>query len=528
MAFDILIKNGQVIDGTGTPPFKADVGIRGKRIEALGQLDGAEAEHTINAEGYTVSPGFIDVHAHSDGALLNDGAHACGILQGVTTEIITPDGIGLAPLTAQNYRTHRRYLSGILGLPPEDLDMSSIEAARRNYHNRTSCNVAMFAGHGPIRLEAAGFTDTPLDGETLKKAIRLLEESLEQGACGFSTGLSYYPQSFSDSEELVNFCKVAARYDLPFSIHLRNHETDRAFHEGGVLEAIEVSRRSGVKLHLEHYRTQPNTAGKVEQLLEPVEKAQDEGLDITMETYAYPVGSSYPSSFFPGWVHDGGTDAMLERLQDHNMRPRLVEAIRQQMPDGIDGNCWTWIGSPENKALQGLSFSDAAALRGERVEDMVVGVMAEEGLTCGFRGTPPQSVAIWRQVEADIMELLQRPDYMVGSDAIPIGLLPHPRAWGCFVRILGRLRRRHNIPLETLIQRMTRNPAQRFALKGRGVIREKAFADIVIFDPEYINDRSAFEDPEQPAEGVHFVLVNGRLAVEHERTTNVLSGEAIP
>ena len=528
MSFDVLIVGGHVADGTGRPAFRADIGIVGKQIEAVGNLGRPEVKREIDASGLIICPGFIDTHVHADGALLNDGQHACGILQGVTTEIITADGIGLAPLSQQNFKAMSRYLSGILGKIPEHLDMSSIEAARGNYHKRTSCNVAMFAGHGPIRLEAAGFRDLPLRGDTLTKAKRLLTESLEQGCCGFATGLSYYPQSFSDSQELVELCETAAKFGAPFSVHLRNHNVDRAFHGGGVLEAIEVCRRSGARLHLEHYRTQPYSAGQLEELLAPVEEAQAEGIDVTMETYGYPVGSSHPPQFFPSWAHEGGADLLLERLRDPRMRSRLREAIQTQMPNGIADNSWSWIGSSQNSGLQGLSFSDAADRRGETVEDMVMNVMVEEEMACGFRANPPVSAAIWRQVEADIMHLMTRPDYMVGSDAIPVGRLPHPRAWGCFVRMLGRLRRRHNVHLETLISRMTELPARRFGLKNRGAITEGAFADIAVFDPELINDRATFEDPCQPAEGVHFVLVNGAIAVDKGRTTGVLAGEAVP
>ena len=517
-----------MFDGTGAAGSVADVGISGKRIRAVGDLSDASANRIINAHGLAVSPGFIDVHCHSDAAILNDPAYRSGILQGVTTITITPDGIGFAPLSRENFLKHRRYLSGILGLPPEDTDTSSISAFKTNYHQRVSCNVAVFAGHGPIRLESAGFWDIPLQGDSLSRALRLLEESLEQGACGFSTGLSYYPQSYSDSEELVQFCKIAAKYGAPFSIHLRNHNTDRAFNGGGVLEAIEVAKRSGVKLHLEHYRTQPDSAGRLDELLAPVEEAKRSGVDMTMETYGYPVGSSHPPQFLPGWVHEGGVDAMVDRLKDRSLRSRLITEMKKQMPFGVEENTWTVMGSQRNANLQGMSFKDVARSKNESVEEMVINVMMEEGLACGFRANPPHSSAVWRQVEADIMELMRRPDYMIGSDSIPVGPLPHPRAAGCFARMLGRLRRRHGIPLELMIQRATQNPAARFGFKDRGVIREGAFADIAMFDADHLNDRSTFDDPNQPPEGMFFVIVNGQIAVDDEVATGVLAGEAIP
>lgn len=528
MHFDLLISGGTVIDGTGTPGVRADVGVTGKKITEIGDLSEATASRVIDATGLTVTPGFIDVHAHSDGALLVDGQHANGIRQGITTEIIAPDGLTLAPLSAENYRMYRWYLSGILGLPPEDLDMSSIEAARANYHQKTSCNVAMFAGHGPVRLEAVGFQDVPLTGAGLVRAKGVLRDALEQGACGFATGLSYYPHSYSDTDEMVELCKVAAEFGRPLSIHLRNHNVDRAPTGGGVEEAIEMGRRSGVKVHLEHYRTHPRSAGDIESILAPVDAAKSEGVDITLETYPYPVGSSFPQSFFPGWVHEGGPEKLLERLSDRSLRPQIVEEMSKILYGRPAGNVWSWIGPEGDESQAGMLLDELAEQQGISVADLVCDVMVASNLACGFRGAPPQSTKVWRQVEQDVMELLDRPDYMVGSDAIPVGQQPHPRAYGCFPRIVGRLRRRYGYALEQVVQRVTQNPAERFGLNGRGVLKQGNFADIVVFDAEHINDRSSFEDPAVFPEGIPHVIVNGQVAVDHERLTGKLAGEAVP
>lgn len=528
MHFDLLISGGTVIDGTGSTGVRADVGINGKKIEQIGDLSAATAVRVIDATGLVVTPGFIDVHAHSDGALLSDGQHANGIRQGITTEIIAPDGLTLAPLSAENYRMYRWYLSGILGLPPEDLDMSSIEAARANYHQKTSCNVAMFAGHGPVRLEAVGFEDVPLTGAALDRAKGVLRDALEQGACGIATGLSYYPLSYSTTDELVELCKVVAEFGRPLSIHLRNHNTDRAPTGGGVAEAIEIGRQSGVKVHLEHYRTHPASAGDTESILAPVDAAKAEGIDITLETYPYPVGSSFPQAFFPGWVHEGGPEEMLKRLSDASLRPRIVDDMAKVMYGRPAGNVWSWIGPGGDESMAGMLLDDIATEKKIPLGDLVCDVMIATNLACGFRGAPPHSTKAWRQVEEDVMQLLDRPDYMVGSDAIPVGQQPHPRAYGCFPRVVGRLRRRYGYPLEQVVQRVTQNPAERFGLTGRGVLKAGNFADIVVFDPDHIIDRSSFEDPKVFPEGIPHVVVNGSVAVDHERLTGVLAGEAVP
>ncbi len=528
MHFDLLIANGTVYDGTGAPGRRVDVGVRGKRITAIEDLSSATATRVIDATGCAVSPGFIDAHSHADAALLRDGQHACGIRQGVTTEIIAPDGLTLAPLSRENFQMYNHYLSGILGYAPDDVDMSDFATAMSNYHQKTACNVASFLGHGPLRLEAVGgMRDEPLTGDAWTKAESIIRESFDQGACGFATGLSYYPNSFSDTDELVNIMNVVKEYERPLSIHLRNHNVDRAYAGGGVEEAMEIGRRSGAQIHLEHYRTQPNSAGDLESILEPVERAKSDGVDVTLETYPYPVGSSFPQSFFPSWFHEGGPDSMLELLGDGENLEEVISGIREGTRGGVSGNVWSHIGSDANRHIEGMTFDEVAEDWGVTIEEMMCRVMLEESLNCGFRGVPPASTKVWQQVEADIMELMQRPDYMVGSDAIPTGGMVHPRAFGCFPRMIGRLRRRHNIALELMVQRLTQNAARRFGLVDRGEISKGKFADIVVFDPDRITDRATFEDPEQFPEGIPFVVVNGKVAVDHERLTGVLAGEAV-
>lgn len=528
MKVDIIIKNGNIVDGTGKKEFKSDIGIKGDKIVEIANLgeNNIQANKVIDAENLYVCPGFIDTHSHADVALLNDGQHANGIMQGITTEIIAPDGLTLAPLSKENYELYKWYLSGILGVPKNDLDMSSIEKAKLNYHNKTSCNVAIFAGHGPIRLEILGMKDEPLVGKELENAKSLLSECFEEGAVGFSTGLSYYPNSFSNSEEICELMKVAKIYDKPMSIHLRNHNIDRAFHAGGVMEAIEIAKRTETKLHIEHYK--PDFNQTISDVLDPVDKAKNEGVDITLETYPYPVGSSFPQTFFPSYFHEGGPKKMLEKLNDTEERKIVISKMIGTHYGDPSNNVWTHIVSKKNKHLEGMLFEEVADMWKISVEEMLCRVMYEESLGCGFRGAPPRNIKIWREVEKNVMELLARPDYMIGSDAIPTGGLPHPRAYGCFPRVLGRLRRRYNYPIEQVIQRITENPAQRFNLSERGNIKKGFYADIVIFDKDHINDRSSFEDPNIHPEGIPWVIVNGKVAVENEKTTGILAGKAIP
>ena len=524
--FDVVILGGSVVDGTGAPAYRADVGIKGETIAEIGDLSHAQARRVINAAGLTVSPGFIDTHAHSDGILLIDPQHADGLRQGITTEILGQDGLSYAPLSPENYRMNRRYLAGILGEPPEDLDMSSVAAFRSHYHKKTAINTAYCIPHGAIRLETVGFYDKPLVGEALEKGKQLIRAGMEQGAVGLATGMSYFPNAWSDTDELVELCKVVAEYGGVYVTHLRDVNTERGFGGGDVPEALEIGRRSGVKVHFSHYRTHPESAGKVAERVELIDKAKAEGVDCTLELYPYPTGSSYPIRYLPSEVNNGGPEALMERLRDPEERQRMLEYMQERSND-LSSAVFTYL--PKNSHLEGMSLRDVAAERGVSMEAAMMEMLVDEELQVGYRGAPPDSVKVWQQVSRDCVELLSRPDYMVGSDSIHVGSMPHPRAYGCFPRFLGRLRRSFGmLTLEDMVQRMTDNAARRFGLTGRGRIEQGAFGDIVVFDDERINDNATYDDPCQFPTGIPYVLVNGQVAVDSEHCTGVLAGQAVP
>ena len=530
--FDVLISGGVVADGTGAPGFAADVGVTGETIRAIGDLSGAasNAGRVIDATGLTVAPGFIDTHAHSDGALLLDPQHACGLRQGITTEILGQDGLSYAPLSPPDYLMYRRYLSGIYGLPPEDIATGSIDSFLGNYHNRTAVNVAYPVPHGAVRISTVGFHDRPLRGDDLEAARAIVAEGMEQGAIGLSTGMSYFPNSWSDTEELIELCKVVARYGGVYVTHLRNVHPERGFGGGGVPEALEIGRRSGVKVHFSHYRTSVENAGQTGKLMEEIDRAKSDGVDCTMELYPYPTGSGFPVMFLPPEVNEGGPDSILETLRDPARR-RSIAAYIDEHHAGIIGSgksVLTHLPSEANHRLEGRTFSDVARERGVSEGDLVCALLLEEELTVGFLQAPPSDLAGWEQSARDAVELLSRPDYMVGSDSISAHSRPHPRAYGTFPRLLGRLLRKHPVmSLEAMVQRMADNPARRFGLKGRGRIEKGYAADIVVFDADRVIDTATYDDPAQYPVGIPYVLVNGRIAVDDERCTGSLSGQAL-
>ena len=362
MTFDLILSGGQLLDGTGTPAVAADLGIIGERIEAIGDLSRAQARRVIPLQGLTVAPGFIDTHTHSEGALLHDPRHAYGLRQGITTEIVGLDGMSWAPLSQANFRLYARYLGGILGDPPPDLNMSSIAAFREHYHRKAAVNVAYLVPHGALRLELLGFRDLPLRGEALQAAGRMLRQGIDQGAVGFSTGAAYYPGYWADTRELVELCRVVREAGGVYVNEPRVGTPQRAFGGGGILEGLEIARQSGAPVHFAHLRTTEQTAGRLQELTAPIDRAQQQGVDCTMDIYPYPSGSSIAVSFLPGEMQEGGPLAILERLADPGRRRALQDYLENRLFAPLEPVTFSYL--PRNPHLEGKSLAEAARRRG--------------------------------------------------------------------------------------------------------------------------------------------------------------------
>ncbi|GIQ70551.1 D-aminoacylase [Xylanibacillus composti] len=523
MQFDVVIKGGCVIDGTEKERFKADVYVKdGKIVEiAADEKPNVVATEIIDATGKIVSPGFIDTHVHSDIMLLWDRQHANGLYQGVTTEVLGQDGLSYAPLSEANLSMYAKYLAGLNGRPPISWDWSTVAEYRQQFHRTVAINTVYQVPHGALRLETVGMKDVPLTGESMKKAKALLDQGLKEGAAAFSTGLSYYPCSYSDTEEMIELCKTVAENDSVYVTHLRSVFRGEPFDP--VLEAIEIAEKSGAKLHFSHFRTTPETAGKVDEVMKHIDAAYQRGVDLTLELYPYPSGSGYAVIFLPPWAVEDGFDATLERLRNQSLRKRMME--------GIEANTIECVGHfthlKKNPQYIGRSFIDVARERGQSVPDMICDILLEEELEVGFFTTPPfDAPDIWEQINKDVLELLSRPYYMVGSDGIPLGKNPHPRAFGTFPRLL-RFCREYGFRLETMINRMTKTAADRFGLKDRGTVEVGKAADLVVFDPDSVRDTATYLLSRSAPEGISHVLVNGEVAVRNEKVTGVFAGQAL-
>ena len=519
--FDLIVKNGRIIDGSGKASYVADIGVSDDKIDTIGNLADAPAKDTIDASGLLVMPGFIDSHTHSDMALLFDRQHANGLHQGITCEILGQDGLSCAPLSGKKPAEYAKFLSGLNGYYEDiPLDFHSVEEYLVKLHKNTAVNAAYQLPHGAIRFEALGFVDEPLTGFALDKAKDVMRKGFEDGAVAFSTGLSYYPCAYSDTEELVELCRVCAEYDSPFVVHTRTVFRGKPFDP--VLEAIEVARKSGCRLHFSHLRTSQNNAGRTDKLLEPIENALAEGIKITCETYPYYSGSGYAVVFLPLWAAEGGYQAMLDRLSDPKLRPAIAEGVRKCIisPEGI----FTHL--PKNGQYIGMDFRDVAEERGQSVEDMLCDLLLEEDLNVGYMGNPPVQENVLRQLDRDLVVLLSRPYYMIGSDSIPLGFKPHPRAFGTFPRFL-RLCRDLGMTYELFANRASALPAKTFALAGRGYIREGYFADLVVVDKDAVTDNATYKNPRRAPDGILHVVVNGKIELYNEKVTGLLNGYAV-
>jgi N-acyl-D-amino-acid deacylase len=526
--FDLVIAGGTIVDGTGRAGYRGDVGVSGQVIEAIGSLSRAEVGRVIDASGLIVSPGFVDTHTHSEGSLLVDPQHANGIRQGVTTELLGIDGMSYAPLSADNYRTYRHWLGGLLGDPPEDLDMSSVAAFRGHYHGKVAVNTAYLVPHATVRLEALGFRDLPLRGDALDRARRLVREGLEQGAVGFTTGGRYYPGPWADTEELIELCRVVEEAGKVHMCEPRQPQVAaRAFGGSGVAEAMEISRQTGVRLHFAHFRTAEETAGRIDAIMAPVDAGRTPNTDVTFDIYPYPTGSSIAVALLPDEAQEGGPAAILRRLGDATARRALADNLDTLEEPKLSAIVFSYL--PASPELEGTTLRDLAARRGRTKGEVLCELLLEQSLKVGYVAEPPDDAGVWRQLDRDFMELLGRPDYMVCTDNTPAGRFPHPRGYGAFPRFLGRLRREiGTLSLEAMVHRMTERPARRFGLARRGRIERGYYADLVVFDDAIVSDTATYQDPRRYPVGIPYVVVNGAVAVDDGRCTGVLAGQAVP
>lgn len=528
---DILIKNGEIYDGTGGKPFRGNIGIVGDRILEVGRLEGAEAAEVIDAAGLAAAPGFIDSHSHSDPTLLANPWAESKIRQGVTTEVIGQCGSSAAPLfglaAAVVDKNYEKY-----GLKADWTTLA--EYGERVSRQGVAVNIAPLAGHGTIRMGVVGQEDRPPTPEEMAGLKRAVAGAMEEGAFGLSTGLIYPPGCFSATEELIELARVAAAYGRIYVSHIRG-ESDTLLE--AVAEAIDIGRKTAIPVQISHHKAAGKSNwGKIERTLAMIDRARADGIDVTFDVYPYIAASTSLATLIPAWAHSGGNDALLARLRDKDIRRRLADEIKSGIPGwenfaraaGWENVLIVRLESEANKTLEGKTVAEAAAERGTTPEDTIFDLTLEEdGQTI--------TTVLFLMREEDVEMALRHPAAMVGSDSgtvAPYGILsagrPHPRTYGTFARVLGRYARERGVlSLPEAIRKMTAEPAAKYNLKGRGRLGAGMQADIAIFAPELIIDRATFTEPHQYAEGMRYVFVNGKVTVREGEHTGSLAGRVL-
>ncbi|HET9531551.1 MAG TPA: D-aminoacylase [Blastocatellia bacterium] len=529
-SYDIIIRGGTVYDGTGRAGLRADVGIKGDRIEAVGNLRSARATTVIDARGLAVAPGFINMLSWSTESLIIDGRSQGEIRQGVTTQIMG-EGWSMGPLSDEM----KRRMKEDQGDLKFDIEWTTLAEYLKYLEKRgVSQNVASYIGATTIRMHVIGLEDKKPTPEQMERMRELVRQEMEAGALGIGSSLIYAPAFYASTEELIELCKVAAKYRGKYISHMRS-EGNRLIE--AVEELIRISREAGLPAEIYHLKAagQSNWS-KMDKVIAMVEKARREGLKITADMYTYTAGSTGLDAAMPPWALDGGYEALFKRLQDQETRKRLAHAIRT--PTDEWENLYLSAGSPDRvllvefkseklKPLTGKTLAEAARMRGEDPVETIMNLVLEDRSRVG--------TVYFMMSEENIKKQIRLPWVSFGSDAgsmaaegVFLKSSTHPRAYGNFARLLGKyVREEKVIPLAEAIRRLTGLPATNLELEGRGFLKKGYFADVVVFDPATIADRATFEKPHQYAVGIRHVFVNGVQVLKDGEHTGAKPGRAL-
>jgi len=528
---DIAIRGGTIVDGTGNPRFQANVGIDAGRIVEVLSARSLDASRTIDAHGLIVAPGFIDIHTHSDFALLLNRKAESAVRQGVTTSLVGACGRTCAPVRDKNKEFLLKDIIGYDYRIPVTWRTFG-EYLEKMEEGGVAQNVAGLIGHNAVRIAVMGYDARKPTGTELNEMKRLVGESMKTGAFGLSTGLAYPPGSFADTDEVIELSKVAASYGGIYWSHLRGSDGDFL---AGVEEAIRIGKDAKLPVHMAHLCGFFGNSD-TQRALQMIEDARNLGLDVTCDLYPYLAGANPLAAFLPQSVFTRGWRDLAEEIRDPARRKRLAEEVRRSEV----GSFWltrkeTLQGIQlydchENRAFKGKSLAEIAEMKQMDPIESVLEVLADEGPAMYKTGV----IAQW-MTEKDNFAVYKAPSHMVGSDGIalaPYGELAsfkfHPRSYGTFPRVIGRyVRERGILTLEEAVRKMTSAPARRLNLKDRGIIKEGAWADLIIFDYDHILDMSTYEEPNLYPEGIGHVIMNGVTVIENGQHTGRLPGKVL-
>ncbi len=522
--FDIIIKNGQVLDGISDSSLKADLGIIGDRIEVLGKLDPDSAKVVIDATDKIVAPGFIDIHSHTDFELFINPKAESKIRQGVTTELSGNCGGSTFP-HKQTLTQYEKAIKKTLGIDFSWTDLKGYHALMEK--RGTAVNHATLVGQGTVRQHIMGSERRAPAPDEMKEMKKLVGEAMAQGAFGISTGLEYTPDRFSSTEEVIELCRIASKYGGFYATHTRSEDTQLLEAVG---EAIHIAQAAEIPLQISHLKAAgQSNYFKIPMVLDLIERARDRGLEVTADRYPYTAFATSLSIMFPIWALDGGQKIFMERLKDRNLRTKMKEdtLIKVRGNNSWKSMLIQSVNNKENKHLVGKYILEAAENAQQDPYEFACDLLISEG--------GDLSVIGFGMGEENTSLILKHPLVMLGSDGValaPYGKLsegiPHPRNYGTFPRFLGKyVREEKLLPLPEAIKKMTSLPAKKLGLKKRGILSKGFYADIVVFDPETVIDLATYIEPAQYSKGIDTVIVNGTVVIDRGKHSGKLPGKVL-
>lgn len=527
--FDLIIRHAHVIDGTGSPWYSGDIGIARGRIAQIGELSNDRAQRIIDAQGLVAAPGFIDMLGQSEMSILVNPHLPSKIFQGITTEI-TGEGGSIAPLSPRLLAIDRAGFQAY-GISPDWTTFSGYFA--RLERQGIGINLASYVGATQARRLVLGDGNRTPSAAELDKMRAIVRQAMQEGAVGISSALQYAPAPYAKTEELIALAREATKFGGIYATHMRS-EGDAI--DAALDETFRIGREANIPVEIWHLKAAgKRNWGRAHEIVQRIDKARTEGLDVAADTYAYPAWFNSFSAFIPPWAHDGGDAKLVERLKDPAMRAR----IRAEMLSEVGGwdNEWQEIPGPEAilvsvvnnpklLPLQGKTIAQIAQAHSKDPIDLIFDLLAED---------PAMSVAVFGMSEKDVAYILKQPWVSIDNDSqgtAPDGILgrqhPHPRAYGTFPRILRKyIREEKMLTLEDAIRKFSALPAQRMRLTDRGVLKRGMWADIVVFDPAKVRDLATFANPNQLSEGMQYVLVNGVPVIDGAKMTSALPGKVL-
>ena len=520
----LLIHNAKIMDGTGSPWFRGAVLVDNNTLTIKrGEISPGEyeAERVINAEDNIVCPGFVDLHSHAGLTILGEPHHDPKVRQGVTTELIGIDGISHAPFKSREELERYIWLDAGLNWYPPEPDWLTTQELLNKYDGTVAINIAYILGNSPVRIWATGWNDRPATEPEIANMKAVIRESMEEGAWGISTGLDYPPGAFASTDELIAISEQAAAMGGFYHTHTRASLKAVGTYAPWE-EAVEIGRKSGIPIHLTHYRQPKQGEGSHLDYLALVEDARAEGIDVTFDCYTYPYSGTSVTIHLPFWAKDGGPERTMAALADPDDRKKMKRELNSRSDiQGLWNNDWLHnFRQTQNKKYDGKTIADIAEMREQDPADALFDLLLEEKLGISEVGLGTNAHTL--------PAFVSHPYGMIASDSILFGEYPNPRTYGCFPVVLAEfVRAEKHLKLPEAVRKMTSFPAQRLGLPDRGVLRDGFRADIVIFNPDTVHTSATKDDPKHYPVGIDYVIVNGEVVIENGSNTGATPGMAL-